>query len=235
MKIFRKVRNALIKEGKLKKYLLYAVGEISLVMIGILLAFQVNDWNMQRLKNKAARVTYANIMRQINEDKSLILGNIEYNNRYMTEYLFAIEIIENNDRKNIDTLGYAALNLTKYSDVNRNSNIYQTLLNSGELSLLSNDEIIEGIQRLEETYSYMNRMEKIHLDVILMSVAKELHSVMKYSDRTVQKPEAIYGYAFQNYFITMVNLMKEKEQVYVRAIREIDMITMQIEEELETD
>ncbi|RLD25380.1 MAG: hypothetical protein DRI54_04980 [Bacteroidetes bacterium] len=56
MKVFRKIRQNLITEGKLRKYLLYAVGEILLVMIGILLAFQVNSWNTQRLKNKAAKI-----------------------------------------------------------------------------------------------------------------------------------------------------------------------------------
>jgi hypothetical protein len=40
----------MIHEGKFKKYLAYAIGEILLVMIGILLAFQVNSWNTQRLK-----------------------------------------------------------------------------------------------------------------------------------------------------------------------------------------
>ena len=41
----RRIRRSLIEEGNLKKYLVYAVGEILLVMIGILLALQVNTWN----------------------------------------------------------------------------------------------------------------------------------------------------------------------------------------------
>jgi hypothetical protein len=42
MKLFRKIRQVLIQDGNIKKYLLYAIGEILLVMVGILLAFQVN-------------------------------------------------------------------------------------------------------------------------------------------------------------------------------------------------
>lgn len=82
MKIFRKIRQSLIKEGNFSKYLTYAVGEIFLVTIGILLAFQVNTWNTQQIKNKAEKISYANIKRQINEDKNVIIGNIYYNNRY---------------------------------------------------------------------------------------------------------------------------------------------------------
>lgn len=57
LKFFREIREKLIVEGKLKRYLIYAIGEILLVMIGILLALQVNTWNENR-KSKAEADTY---------------------------------------------------------------------------------------------------------------------------------------------------------------------------------
>lgn len=48
IKFFRKIRHKLLSEGKLKNYLAYALGEILLVMIGILLALQLNNWNEER-------------------------------------------------------------------------------------------------------------------------------------------------------------------------------------------
>jgi hypothetical protein len=202
-------------------------------MIGILGAFTLNNWNTQRTKIKAEKISYANIKRQINDDKNVIIGNINYNKLYLKQYELAIEIIEENDRNQIDTLGYIALNLTKYSDVNRNSNIYQTLVNSGELRLLTNPEVIERLQRLEETYTYMNRMEKIHLDVILFGIVTDLQMVMKYSDRSVQIPNKLYEYEFQNLFLTMIGIMNEKDGIYNQAIDEIDAITELIQKELE--
>jgi hypothetical protein len=223
----------MLSENNFSKYLIYAIGEIFLVTIGILLAFQLNTWNTQQIKNRAEKVSYANIKRQINDDKNLIIGNLNYNNLYLKQYELATEIIENNDRNQIDTLGYIALNLTKYSDVNRSSNVYQTLVNNGELKLLTNSEVIGRLQRLEETYSYMNRMEKIHLDVILLGVAKDLQKIMKYSDRSVQIPNILFGYEFQNYFLTMIGIMKEKDGIYIKAVDEIDKITELIQKELE--
>jgi len=52
LKFFRKIRRKLIDEGNLKRYLFYSVGEILLVMIGILLALQVNNWNEANLQEK---------------------------------------------------------------------------------------------------------------------------------------------------------------------------------------
>lgn len=50
LKIFRKVRQNMIKKNKVSTYILYAIGEIVLVMIGILLALQVNNWNEDRIQ-----------------------------------------------------------------------------------------------------------------------------------------------------------------------------------------
>ena len=48
IKFLRRIRQKLITENKFSKYLLYAVGQILLVMVGILLALQVNNWNEDR-------------------------------------------------------------------------------------------------------------------------------------------------------------------------------------------
>ena len=48
IKFFRRIRQQLLTENKFSKYLLYAIGEIALVMMGILLALQVNNWNEHR-------------------------------------------------------------------------------------------------------------------------------------------------------------------------------------------
>ena len=48
IKFFRKIRQRLLIDSKFSKYLLYAIGEIVLVVIGILIALQINNWNEDR-------------------------------------------------------------------------------------------------------------------------------------------------------------------------------------------
>ncbi len=232
MKLFRSVRQNMIKDGNLKRYFFYAVGEILLVMIGISLAFQVNNWNTKRIEKREEISSYKNIKRQINDDKNAVSGIIDYNNLYYKQYKYANQVIEQNDQSKIDTLGKIALKLYKYSDYNRSSNIYQNLINSGELKLLKNRDIIEQIQRLEETYIYMNRMEKIHFQVIMSGAHLDILKSIKFSDRSVRKPEKLFGIDFQNHFISMMGIMIEKDEIYHRAINEIEIITELKDEEL---
>ena len=64
LKFFRKIRQQLLQEGSFQKYLLYAFGEILLVMIGILLALQVNNWN----ETKKARVTELQALKNLQKE-----------------------------------------------------------------------------------------------------------------------------------------------------------------------
>ncbi len=219
-------------DNKPMKYLRYAIGEIVLVVIGILIALSINNWNSKRIEKREEITSYKNIKRQINDDKNVISGIIDYNNLYYKQYKYAEQVIEQNDQSKIDTLGKIALKLYKYSDYNRSSNIYQNLINSGELKLLKNRDIIEQIQQLEETYIYMNRMEKIHFEVIMGGAHLDIQKSIKFSDRSVRKPEELFGIDFQNHFIAMMGIMIEKDEIYHRAINEIEIIIELIDEEL---
>lgn len=150
----------------------------------------------------------------------------------MNQFLYANTIIETKDRNKIDTLGLIIKNLTQYSDFDRQGNIYETLVNSGEIKLLRNHEIINSIRNLEEKYMYVNRMENIHYDAMMSHVILTINPVIKFSDGSVQKPEMIYTYEFQNLVLSLIQVMTEKDKVYNEVIKEIESIKELINEEL---
>jgi hypothetical protein len=64
LKFFRKIRRKLIDEANLKRYLIYAVGEILLVVLGILIALNINNWN----ENQKSRKQELNYVIEINNE-----------------------------------------------------------------------------------------------------------------------------------------------------------------------
>jgi len=61
IKFFRNIRKNLLNEGKTSKYLKYAIGEIVLVVIGILIALQINNWNEDRIERKEEQKIISNL------------------------------------------------------------------------------------------------------------------------------------------------------------------------------
>ena len=232
IKLFRNIRKQLIEKGNIQKYLLYAIGEIFLVVIGILIALQINNWNNQKLLNRTELRIYENIKNQVIEDAELLEGVIEYNTFYYEQYVYANTIVEQNDRNKIDSLFKIVPNILRYSDFNKSGNIYQNLINSGDLKLLKNEEIIERIQRLEELYIYVNRLEENHYQVILGYGAKGIIDNLNFTTGHIERPDEIYSFQFQNLLYTFMDMSREKNDVYSRALNEIQMISKLIDLEL---
>ena len=233
IKFFRNIRKQLLTEGNLTKYMLYAIGEIFLVVVGILIALSLNNWNNDKILRNAELKIYKNVKNQITEDRDLLVGIKDYNSTYFEQYKFANQLIARNDRTEIDTLVQIAPNIYKYSDFNTSSSIYQNLVNSGDIKLLKNSAIIERIHSLEELYIYINRMEENHFKVILQFGGTLIIDNINFSTGEVENPEEIYSFKFQNRLLAFMSISQEKDAVYHRALIEIDMISELIEKEVQ--
>ena len=232
MKLLKEIGVSSIKKGNIKRYIFYAIGEILLVMIGISLAFQVDNWNENRLKKDEEILYYQNIRDQIRDDAELIQRQVHFNNSYMAQFEYANAIIEANDRSKMDTLGLIIPNLLQYSDFDRQGNIYETMVNSGEIKILRNHKIVKGIRTLEEKYLYINRMENIHYDATSNHVAAFINPVANFGTAEIKKPDRVFNYEFQNLLTMLLFVMTEKNKVYNEALNQIEVITRLINEEL---
>jgi hypothetical protein len=155
----RKLRRRLLAENALGRYLAYAAGEIVLVVIGILIALQINNYNDQR-KDRARELGYlANV-------RADLAANITEMDRYLmtrTDGIAAAQrIIDHFDGKPIeDASAFNADGVSIYSwqRYYQNNNTYQELVNSGNFALLSNDRIKHGLLDLEAQYKKMKGEE----------------------------------------------------------------------------
>ena len=145
IKFFRKIRQRLLTENKFSKYLLYAMGEIALVMIGILLALEVNDWS----ENKKNETLIENNTVLLIE--SLVTDSIYIVNRKIAiqkDLAVVSEIKKRATMPNvkIDTLIIIARDeyTAGISGVNfANQTTFNTMLVSGEINLFDKELIQE--------------------------------------------------------------------------------------------
>ncbi len=73
LRFFRQIRQRLLTENRFSKYLLYAVGEILLVVIGILIALQINNWNEERKLRQEEQI----LLRQLRDDYAANLEQLD--------------------------------------------------------------------------------------------------------------------------------------------------------------
>ena len=104
IKFFRKIRYNLMEQNKTGKYLKYAIGEIILVVIGILIALSINNWNERQKSNIREQTVLENFIKNLNADLISYSLNrqqlIELNVLYKTLYEIGVKnrkdlIIEN--------------------------------------------------------------------------------------------------------------------------------------------
>jgi len=136
IKFFRKIRYDLMEKNKTGRYLKYAIGEIILVVIGILIALQINNWNEIQKLNSKTQEYYKQLLVDLNKDVLLVEQTIEkfrqyrkeyedYCNSYLESELTPIQVFDN-----ISKLPVSSTPLTF------NSSTIESLQNSGEVSLL---------------------------------------------------------------------------------------------------
>jgi hypothetical protein len=93
IKFFRKIRHQLLTKNKFSKYLLYAIGEIVLVVIGILIALQINNWNTSKIESKNEEIYLYLLSGDLKKDTTQISSVINFANgkRRTINYLFTIQ------------------------------------------------------------------------------------------------------------------------------------------------
>ena len=142
---FRRIRNSLLGSGQARKYVLYAFGEIALVVIGILIALQINNWNEwrkdrvkeQNVLEQVSKTLYANsdhinsALNQISAGKQAtdtILSIIEEGRPYqesMNELFHPTRVVWS---VNLTTSGYEELKNTGF-DIVQSDSLKEVIVN----------------------------------------------------------------------------------------------------------
>jgi len=156
IKFFRHIRQTLIMENKTSKYFKYAIGEIVLVVIGILIALQVNNWNIERIERKSELKFLKNIQLDLEKDLSSLSFLINFRKERIKGDSKIIQHINGAPIKDITEVTKNVVNTIMEQRFSPNNNTYVELSSSGNLNLISNDSIKSLLLELEALYKLNN-------------------------------------------------------------------------------
>ena len=160
IKFFRRIRQNLLSEGKTGKYFKYAIGEIVLVVIGILIALSINNWNEAR-KERAKEINYL-------KNLKIDLLNEVKNSEHFATYHFQkaencsslLNSVEPSTMEDVQDYTNKYETVFMWKPFVPNNNTFKELLSSGNLSLIKNDAIKNGMLELDKIYADISSSEQ---------------------------------------------------------------------------
>jgi Family of unknown function (DUF6090) len=257
LKIFRKIRQNLLSENKTSKYTIYAVGEIFLVVVGILIALQINNWNETKKEQAITDKYLSGFVSDLEKDRIQLETLIAVRKKQSTSAKALLDMIETNDYE-LDSFYNHYYFLFPFYRFTPNSNTLEEVLNSSHLRFITDEDIKNRLLDLRSSYKriqlneehvYEDRsiylysaltMNHIEMNGLFIadtgfSVEKKEESFSKSKDAEVYKKDAEY-FINDRHFKSFINLL-DFNLVFVipqveKARNECQSIISLIEEKL---
>jgi hypothetical protein len=143
IRLFRKIRQQLLSENNYSMYFLYATGEIILVVFGILIALQIDNWNdNQRTRNIEQQYLLA-LKEEFEYNKNELVSVMNLNTKY-ADYAVKISDHAGPENPEITEKEFEDLAMGAFSaevHYNPNQGVLDEIISSGKLGIFNNDEL----------------------------------------------------------------------------------------------
>ncbi|MEZ4803060.1 MAG: DUF6090 family protein [Gelidibacter sp.] len=160
-KLFRNIRHRLLRENRFSRYLMYAIGEIILVVIGILIALQINNWNEARKNKTSEQQLLKALLVEFKSNLVTLDQVIEVNDANIKNSILLGQYtgpsLPNFDEKELSQLMVGIFKMEpRYSPT---QGTVQEIINSGKLSILSDSKLRKSLSDWQSTLLNVKRQE----------------------------------------------------------------------------
>ncbi len=172
----KKIRKSLIDSGSTQKYLLYAIGEITLVVIGILIALQINNWNEESKNKVLGQEYYCRLLEDANQDKEELKNLISVAQKRLVASNQAARLLQK-DKAYKSEVGIQ-MNLSirgSYAYFKPNASAFEDLKSGANLNIIEDKSIIKSLN------SYFNKIEG-YSKILESNVENSLRRYFVYDD-----------------------------------------------------
>ncbi len=203
IKFFRHIRKDLMEKNKTGKYFKYAIGEIILVVIGILIALGINNWNENRKLHNQEIIYLDNLKNDINTQIQMLDVYIEFENIIIDQCNDIIKHYElNKGFNNMDSIFPKLHDLTiRWTFSNANTTLLQ-MLNSNQINIIQNRQLKEELIAFNQQIDLFTKNTNINntnlIDNFTTPTFIEIGSYASYgvSNRMEKKFNDFYPFIF---------------------------------------
>jgi hypothetical protein len=178
IKFFRKVRQKLLSENKFSKYLIYAIGEIVLVVIGILIALQINNWNLTQQDRKTEKQNLLALQEEFSKNKAIIQEVIQQNNQNISGAEKMTQSFSNASKDTISEQTIAIYGSETFgTEINfePETGVLAEIISSGQLKLIRNNELKHKLAGFNSKIDEIEQQEKEVLDYRIMAIKQMIN------------------------------------------------------------
>jgi len=214
------------------KYARYAIGEIVLVVIGILIALSINNWNEQRKERILESEILADLLVDLNKDLAQMLEALENQKVTINAQRSIATALENNLPMTDSLRGQFYSVALPFARI-ENESTYDNLKTIG-FGIIKNKEIRKGVQDLYSFYKIFDKMTKLFNDEFLLTINKEqAEHLMVNKGNYPRDYEALKDdFVFINTVHDQANINGYRLQQINEAIPKLNALIAVIEKEL---
>ena len=201
VKFFRKIRQKLLSENKFSKYLIYAIGEIVLVVIGILIALYINNMNTEKQDSITLNGYLDNIAENIKSDQVNLEKISTFRDSSIIGSKYFMKMIEQESKEQYVTYFSKYFKFNPWLDESFQSNQsgFEALKNSGYLNKIQQTDLqtelykyYSLVQKIkDEEQSLNNFMEEMEYDMYKNNVVQKTKPLIRKFFRKIEKEKDI--------------------------------------------
>ena len=176
IKFFRKIRQTSLMENKTGKYLKYAIGEIVLVVIGILIAIQINNWNQNKIIQKENTQLIKNILDDFKVNKKRLDKSINLVETLIGHSDRLLKLISKSEiTASTDSLKYYTASSFRSVLFQPDLNSYEQALSSGVFGRIDNANLSNSIANFMEAHNDYIATNTLRFESFYTGIIKDLH------------------------------------------------------------
>ena len=237
IKFFRKIRQKTLSDNKFSKYLLYAFGEIILVVLGILIALAINNWNNQTQEKQKLVDAYKSIVDEI-EFVTIIVEKQSARCDTTINYIQnSLKLLNHNNNDSIHKLNFNLKGLNRLNQLKYDFPVVLGFIENTNLEIIENKKLSKVLQDLKSQLTFLDLYQTYTINEYQNLISPYIIKNLRFSEKNntvelIKNEDLNDNLELKNLLNLKLETDKESSEKLNKLISTLKELTIEIKDEL---